>query len=188
MLKKISDIYPKLGDVMLNYKEFWSEMDFPPKQTVLKEGDISTMLYFVLKGSMRLSNNNNGDEITIQFFFENDFVTSFESFFKDTPSFFSLDTIEQCTVLAIRKEHWKIIMDENPCLKDSFFDFTSDRFINYIHHFLSYIKEKPEERYKNLLKNKSHILQRVPLQYIASYLGITTVSLSRIRARKNKNK
>jgi CRP-like cAMP-binding protein len=186
MLARISIAYPKFGDVIANYKEFWSEINIPSKQTVLKEGDVSNALYFVVKGSMRLSNNSNGNEITIQFFFENDFVASFESFLKDTPSFFSLDTIENTTVLVIRKEHWKIIMDENPFLKELFFDFTSDRFINYIHHFLSYIKEKPEERYQNLLKNKSHILKRVPLQYVASYLGITTVSLSRIRARKNK--
>lgn len=185
MLTKISTTHPEVADAIANYKEVWPEINLTSKQTVLKEGDVSTILYFIVKGSMRLSNNNNGNEITIQFFFENDFVSSFESFLKGTPSTFSLNTIEDSTVLVISKEHWKIMMDQIPGFKDYFFDFTSRRFINYIDHFLSYIKENPEERYRNLLKNKSHILRRVPLQYIASYLGITTVSLSRIRSRKS---
>lgn len=185
MLTSIHNIYPKFGEVISNYKGFWLEQNLPSKQTVLKEGSVSNALYFIIKGSMRLSNNNNGTEISIQFFFENDFVCSFESFLKDTPSLFSLDTIEDTKVLVIKKEHWKIILNENPSLKEMFMDFTSDRLVNYLNHFLEYIKEKPEVRYQNLVKNKSHIIQRVPLQYIASYLGITKVSLSRIRARKS---
>ncbi|QOG01816.1 Crp/Fnr family transcriptional regulator [Flavobacterium sp. MDT1-60] len=185
MLTSIHNSYPKLGEVISNYKEFWFELNLPSKETVLKEGTVSNVLYFIIKGSMRLSNNDNGTEISIQFFFENDFVSSFESFLKDTPSVFSLDTIEDTSVLLIKKEHWKIIINENSCLKEMFIDFISDRLVNYVNHFLEYIKEKPEVRYQNLLKNKPYILQRVPLQYIASYLGITKVSLSRIRARKS---
>lgn len=186
MLTNLSEAFPKLKSIIENYHDFWYEEMLPAKQTLLHEGDISNTLYFIVKGCMRLSNNHNGKEITIQFFFENDCVSSFESYLKNTPSAFSIETIEDCNLLVIKKEHWKIILDENPSFKEQSFDLMSDRFINYIHHFLSYIQEKPEERYNNLLKNKPHILKRVPLQYIASYLGITTVSLSRIRARKNR--
>lgn len=184
MLISLSKAFPKLKNIVEKYQDFWHEETLPPKHTILHEGDVSNTLYFIVKGCIRLSHNYNGKEITIQFFFENEFVSSFESYLKNTPSDFSIETIEECKLLVIKKENWKVIMDENPLFRELFFDFTSDRFINYIHHFLSYIQEKPEERYQNLLKNKSHILQRVPLQYIASYLGITTVSLSRIRARK----
>lgn len=185
MVTNLFKAFPKLQAIVEDYNDFWYEEKLPAKYTLLNEGDVSNALYFIVKGCMRLSNNFNGKEITIQFFFENEFVSSFESYLKNTPSIFSIETIEECTLLVIKKENWKTIMDENPMFKELFIEFTSERFINYIHHFLSYIQEKPEERYQNLLKNKSHILQRVPLQYIASYLGITTVSLSRIRARKN---
>jgi hypothetical protein len=50
-------------------------------------------------------------------------------------------------------------------------------------HFFTFLKDTPQQRYEDLLKNKPEIIRRVPLQYIASYLGITQVSLSRIRAR-----
>ncbi|MCL9806200.1 Crp/Fnr family transcriptional regulator [Flavobacterium amniphilum] len=184
MLTNLFKAFPKLKNIVEKYQNFWYEEYLPAKHTLLNEGDVSNTLYFIVKGCIRLSNNYNGKEITIQFFFENEFVSSFESYFKNTPSAFSIETIEECRLLVIKKENWRTILDENPAFKELFVEFTSDRFINYIHHFLSYIQEKPEERYLNLIKNKSHILQRVPLQYIASYLGITTVSLSRIRARK----
>jgi hypothetical protein len=63
-----------------------------------------------------------------------------------------------------------------------------DRQIHYMREFMSFIRDTPEERYLNLVRDKPHILQRVPQHYIASYLGITPVHLSRIRnktGRKN---
>jgi hypothetical protein len=65
-------------------------------------------------------------------------------------------------------------------------DIFLDRQINYMSHFLSFIRDTPKERYLNLLKEKPHIIRRVPQHYIASYLGITSVSLSRIRNAVNR--
>jgi CRP-like cAMP-binding protein len=61
-----------------------------------------------------------------------------------------------------------------------------ERQYNYMRHFLSLIKDTPEQRYLNLIKEKPHIVHRVPQQHIATYLGITPVSLSRIRNRLAK--
>jgi CRP-like cAMP-binding protein len=69
-------------------------------------------------------------------------------------------------------------------LKTGFQDFIFQRFRNYAQLFLSRIKDSPQERYENLLENHSEIIKRVPQHYIASYLGITPISLSRIRNRK----
>ena len=56
-----------------------------------------------------------------------------------------------------------------------------ERTFHYMQHFLSFIRDTPQERYLNLLNQKPHIIQRVPQHYIASYLGISTVHLSRIK-------
>jgi hypothetical protein len=61
-----------------------------------------------------------------------------------------------------------------------------ERQFHYMRHFLSFIRDTPEQRYLNLLKEQPHIIQRVPQHYIATYLGITPVSLSRIRKRLGK--
>ncbi|HRV32669.1 MAG TPA: Crp/Fnr family transcriptional regulator, partial [Candidatus Paceibacterota bacterium] len=65
-----------------------------------------------------------------------------------------------------------------------FYNYLFKRFINYAELFLSRIKDSPKERYEDLVKNYPDIIKRVPQHYIASYLGITPVSLSRIRNKK----
>ncbi|WP_428224971.1 Crp/Fnr family transcriptional regulator [Flavobacterium sp.] len=183
MYNSLLKAYPQIAAQLKPYESYWKEVYIEPKNILLHEGAVSKSMYFIVNGAMRLYSNMNGKEITLQFFFENSFVASIESFLKETPSQFTIETIEACKVLKIEKELWKRILAENPQLKEKHFDITTNRFMDYINHLLAFIQQKPEQRYFELLKNKPYILQRVPLQYIASYLGITTVSLSRIRGR-----
>ena len=71
-----------------------------------------------------------------------------------------------------------------PELKDVFHNFIFQRFRNYAQLFLSRITDSPKERYDDLLKNQPEIIKRIPQHYIASFLGVTPVSLSRIRNKK----
>lgn len=76
------------------------------------------------------------------------------------------------------------MIESSPLIKHALEEQTFQRLMYYQKMFLSRIKNSPEERYKELVKQSPHILQRVPQHYIASFLGITSVSLSRIRNRK----
>ena len=128
--------------------------------------------------------NKDGKDVTFQFFTENMAVASIESFFNQTPSLFYIEAIEECEVMVIDKTTFDELLQSVPDMKDDFITFLTKRFQNYAHLFLSRIKDTPEERYHELLKLHPEIVQRVPQHYIASYLGITPVSLSRIRNRK----
>ena len=77
----------------------------------------------------------------------------------------------------------KILNDINeiPEMRGQMLDIAFNRQFHYMKHFLSFIKDTPTQRYLNLIKENPQIVQRVPQHYIASYLGITPVSLSRIR-------
>ena len=63
-----------------------------------------------------------------------------------------------------------------------------ERTFDYMKHFISSIKDTPQQRYLNLLKEKPEIVKRVPQHYIASYLGVTTVHLSRIKGKLTREK
>ena len=121
---------------------------------------------------------------SFQFFFEGDFVASFDSLYKRKPSLFSLESIEQTEVFAIKREDFYSLMEQTPLLKREYEEKLIERFHVYQQLFLSRIKNTPQQRYEELLREYPGIIQRVPQHYIASYLGITPVSLSRIRNRR----
>jgi CRP-like cAMP-binding protein len=155
----------------------------PAKTILLNEGEVSRHGFFIIEGCIRLWFNNKGKDVTFQFFFENEGVSSIESFKSGEPSLFSIETIEPSTIYVIGKANFEKIFTENPVYNAFVQETIYKRLAHYSRLFMSYIKNTPEERYKELLKNSPHIIKRVPQHYIASYLGITSVSLSRIRNR-----
>nr|WP_233522779.1 MULTISPECIES: Crp/Fnr family transcriptional regulator [unclassified Bacteroides] len=156
----------------------------PSKTILLYEGKIADTLYLIRKGTLRLFFYNEGKDVTFQFFFEGDFVASFDSLYKRQPSLFSLESIESAEVIAIKREDFYNLLEQIPALRKVYEEKLIDRFHVYQQLFLSRIKNTPAQRYEELLKEYPYIIQRVPQHYIASYLGITPVSLSRIRNRR----
>jgi len=165
------------------YRHLFKEIDIPAKTVLLEEGDVSKYGYFIKKGCLRLWFNNKGKDVTFQFFFENEGVSSIESFRTGEPSLFTIESIEPSTILKISKKDFGKIFMENLAYREILNEIIYSRLSFYSKLFMSYIKNTPEERYQDLLKNNPHIIKRVPQHYIASYLGITSVSLSRIRNR-----
>ncbi len=166
------------------YEELFKTVDVPAKTLLLKEGSIANKIYFIKKGCLRLWFNNDGKEVTFQFFFEDQSIASIESFRNHTPSQFNIETIEPSTLVYISREHVFKILDSSPDVRKQLEEYTFERLLFYQHLFLSRIKDSPQKRYRELLNTHPEILLRIPQHYIASYLGITSVSLSRIRNRK----
>lgn len=166
------------------FQQFFKKQEVSAKTILLNEGEISKKAFFIEKGCLRSWFNHNGKDITFQFFTEAQFVSSIESFKTSQPSLFSIETIEPSIIHSITKSDYQLVLDQSPAIKEQLEKFTFERLITYQKLFLSRIKDKPEERYRALLENSPEILLRVPQHYIASYLGITSVSLSRIRNRR----
>lgn len=158
-------------------------LSVPSKAILLEEGKVAEKLYLIRKGCLRLFFYNEGKDITFQFFLEGDFVASFDSLYKRTPSLFYLESIEPTELTAIRREDFYNLINNNLSFRLLYEEKLIDRFHAYQQLFLSRIKNTPQQRYEELLKEYPNIIQRVPQHYIASYLGITPVSLSRIRNR-----
>lgn len=159
-------------------------LSIPSKTILMEEGKVAQKLYLVHKGCLRLFFYNAGKDMTFQFFFEGDFVASFCSLYKRTPSLFFLESIEPAEVESIKRDDFFNLIDHSPSLRQQYEEKLIDRFHTYQQLFLSRIKNTPQQRYEELLKEYPNIIQRIPQHYIASYLGITPVSLSRIRNRR----
>ncbi len=158
-------------------------LDFPARTSLLREGEIARSMYFVKTGCLRLWFNKDGKDITFQFFFEGQAVSSIQSFMGGEPSLFSLETIEPTTAAVLDRGGWDRLHQVYPHLRELFLQLVLRRMTDYGRLFLSRIKDTPRERYEALLREHPEIAHRVPQHHVASYLGITPVSLSRIRGR-----
>lgn len=158
-------------------------LSVPAKTLLLEEGKVADKLYLIRKGCLRLFFCHDGKDITFQFFFEGDFVASFDSLHKRLPSLFSLESIEPAEVSVVQRDDFYDLIERTPSLRGIYEEKLIERFRAYQLLFLSRIKNTPRQRYEELLEEHPDIIRRVPQHYIASYLGITPVSLSRIRSR-----
>jgi CRP-like cAMP-binding protein len=165
------------------YRDSAVERRIPARSVLLREGERARNIFFITRGCLRAWFGHRGKEITLQFFFEGEAVSSIESFREGTPSTLSIESIEPSTVLALPRAAFLAILQESPDVREYMHELMFQRFAHYLRLFQSRIRDTPAERYADLLRTHPHIVQRVPLRYIASYLGITPVSLSRIRAR-----
>ncbi len=148
---------------------------------------VSQTSFFNLKGCVRLYYLIDGEEKTTFFYTENKFITSIRSFTQKEPSNHYLECIEDCTLTLIPYDVEKKLLEKFPKLESFARLILEQELGNYQDMLSTYIVSNPEQRYLNLLKNNSQLLQRVPLFQLASYIGVKAESLSRIRNRVTKN-
>jgi CRP-like cAMP-binding protein len=158
--------------------------EIPAKTLLLQEGQMANKIFLIEKGCLRSWFNNEGKDVTFQFFFEGQGVSSIESFMTQQPSLFNIESLESSIIYTISKKDFQTLVENDPVIKAEINAHILQRLFFYQKLFLSLIKDNPEKRYKAMLKEYPEIFQRVPQHYIASYLGITSVSLSRIRNRR----
>lgn len=155
----------------------------PKKYVLVNVGQVAREAYFINKGAARLLFTKDGEEISANFIFENGFIASLESFLLQTPSRQAIETLEDCELLVITKSKLDELIAAQPMFNGFSRAIAEMAFIMLQKRASSFILDSPEERYQNMLKERPEILARVPQHMIASYLGITPVSLSRIRKR-----
>ena len=191
MLFHFRNKFPQLNPFWEKYLEFQKRMEVPAKTILLEEGKISQNYIFIEKGCVRVFFNNKGSDKTVQFFFENEGLTSFESFINNTPSLFAIETIEPSVIFLLPKQYVIELIDElshEPYFAQLILQVSGARQTHYINEFVSFIRDTPEERYHKLLNKRQYIIKRVPQHYIAFYLGVSSVHLSRIKSKLAKGK
>ena len=151
-------------------------------EIVVCEGSLSTNIYFIINGALRTYfTNDSGQERTFHFSLENTFAVDYESFLKGTPSKYSIQALEQTSLALISidmlRETYKTMRNGERL----------GRIIAEKYFFLwsGVIQDMymltPIERYNNMTRKFPNIINRVPQHYIASYLNITPVHLSRLK-------
>ncbi len=150
----------------------------------IREGADTQKLAYISKGLIRVYKlKENGDEATLMLRWENQFIASHDSIILNQPSRFIYQALEDTDLLELDYSKTLPLMDHNPRLSSSRNSFLLHMLAEALDRVESFVLLSPEERYLQLLHNKPDILNRVPNKYLATLLGITPVSLSRIRKR-----
>lgn len=184
LIKHIHTIHPISAKAEKVLLEICNEMNFKKGSVVQQIGHTCKTIYFVKNGCVRIYYFKEDIDITESFEFENAFVARAESLFTGKPSLKAIQAIEDTTLIGIDSTKLFLLFDTHPALERVFRKIIETSYVNTVNRIESLQFNTAEERYFNLLKDHKNILQRIPLKFIASYLGITPVSLSRIRAIK----
>lgn len=147
-------------------------------------GHTCKTIYFLNKGIARIYYYKDGIDITESFAFENDILVRVESLFTGKPSRKAIQVLEDAEIVAIDANQLFQLYDRFPEIERLFRKIFEAAHVETVNRIEALQFHTAEERYKALLNEEPNIIRRVPLKYIASYLGITQVSLSRIRSHR----
>lgn len=183
----------QLDQLVVFNEEEWSIFSQYLQVTLLKKKDhfikadqVCKQVGFIVYGSARFYHIKDGEEITNYFCLENEFISSYKSFLQQQPGHTYIQTLEDTLLVTFDYTSLQLLLDNKTTA------YKMERFGRLIAEYLiccyedrvlSFITLTPEERYIQLLSSQSQLLQRIPQHYLATYLGITPVSLSRIRKR-----
>jgi len=166
----------------------YQKTEFSKNDYLVKEGSTANFYYFLESGFARsYAIDLEGNDITTKFFSSTDIVIDWHSYFLRTKCRENIQAITPCVAWKITFENFMKLFNI-----EAFREIGRTRLINNYfelkNHSVSVITDPAKERYLNLIKTKPSIIQNVPLKQIATYLGITDTSLSRIRKEIADNK
>jgi CRP-like cAMP-binding protein len=153
-------------------------------EVVVREGQHSKQAYFVLQGCSRSYYIKDGKDVSDWFAFENEFVSPIVSFFSDQPNPHYVEFLEDSTVLEFSKETIDGLSAKYPEFGRIVTSVVTETMLNLCERLYNIQVTKAEDRYEHLLSVYPDITNRVSLTHIASFLGITLETLSRIRSAK----
>lgn len=159
---------------------------FPKGYLLLREGEISLAAYFVLKGCVRQYYLVDGEERTINFFSEDQWVISMTSFASQQPSNHFMECCEECILVVGNREKEEGLYRAFPRLESISRKVMERVFAEQQELMGAYFTDSPEQRYIKLRDGRPDLIQRLPQYLLASYIGIQPESLSRIRKRLAK--
>lgn len=180
----LDKIYPISEVSQIKLKENIEEIDFPKNHIVIHANKIQENIYFIKEGIARTFFRTSDSEVTFSFGKEGDTIASLKSYIYNQKGYESIELLEDSKLYKLDTNNLKVLFNEIIEIANWGRKFAEQELIKAEERLMSRQVGTATERYNELLKNYPNLIQRVQLGYIASYLGITQVSLSRIRNKK----
>lgn len=183
MFDHITTLHPLSAAAQDAVNHSFEKLLLPKGEFLVREGRTCRHLYFLEHGALRGFYNLEGKEVTHWFAFEDDFVTSFHSFITGQPAVENIQLLEGSILWSITKDSLTRLLNEYHEIERVLRIAYEKYYIRLEERYVNAQFKTGAERYQELLHRLPHIVERAPLGAIASYLGITQETLSRIRSR-----
>jgi CRP-like cAMP-binding protein len=179
------DKFHPLGDALQNHLlQVVQTREVRKKDFLLRAGRVCESIYFIREGLLRCFYVSHGNEVCSWFMTEGDVAVSVESFFCQKPSYENIEALESSVLYSISHTELQFIYDNFPefnyigrLLTEKYYTLSEQR-------LFSMRMQRAPERYTYLMNYHPHLIRRVPATHLASYLGITLETLSRIKSRR----
>lgn len=163
-------------------KKYIGEISLPKGYILLRAKRIEKNIYFIKRGIVRAYASRSDNETTFWFGKEGDIVISMKSYVANQEGYEDIELLEDCELFELKIQELRNLFNYDIHIANWGRKYTEQELVKTEERFISRQFRSATERYKDLLIEKPDLIKRVQLGYIASYLGITQVSLSRIRA------
>lgn len=183
LIKRLQELHWVSPEMQDELQSQFTKQVLPKNEFLIEEGRVCRHLYFLEQGCIRGYYNLDGKEITHWFGFENDFVTSFHSFITQQPAVENIQLIEGSVLWSISKDALNKLVDQYREAERLLRIAYEKYYIRLEGRFVNSQFRTAAERYEKLLEENPAIIERVSLGFIASYLGISQETLSRVRGR-----
>ena len=184
MFEKFSKVKAsELQEFHSDFQEIMSKSSLLKNHVLHKEGTVCNHLYLVERGVARTYYFKDGKDITAHFAVENGAITAIDSFIQRKKSRYNIELLEDSEIVSISHKDIEQLLKSKPKYEKIFRLFLEQIYIDLAERIEDLQFHNARERYEKLVNNSPDLLQRVSLKHIASYLGITQETLSRIRGK-----
>lgn len=181
-LSTIIDNNPSLFEAV---KKEFHVVTLPKNEVIFQAGNVAKHIFYIEEGLARMFYYNEaGKDITYEFFTESNFMAPSESFLEQKPSQYTIELLEDAQLRYISQDGLNRLLDEFPIVEKVKSHILAHFLYQTNRRIVALQFQNAHQRYETLEETKGNILQRAPLGQIASYLGITQETLSRIRGKR----
>jgi CRP-like cAMP-binding protein len=160
------------------------EMRFGRRAHLFRAGDVPVLVHYIVRGLVRNYQNDDGRELVHGFDYEGRFTAAYASLITAQPCHLNVQAIEETHTLALPGVVLLELYQRHACWDRVGRKILEDAEVRRHDKEMRFRRYTPEEHYKLLIERRSPLIDRVPLRHLASYLGITPETLSRIRGRQ----
>lgn len=185
VLQSIQQTYGRLSpECVLDLTNAMSLRTFKKNEIIVRKGQYSKMSYLILEGSIRVYYLKDDKDVSDWFAFENEFASSIVSYFSDLPSAHFMQAMEELVVAELSKDNIDKLSKKYPELEKFVKSIVVDTMLKQQKRISSILFHNAEEKYATMKEEFKECMNRIPLKHIASFLGMTLETLSRVRANK----